>query len=963
MRIKSGLLTFVFLLASLIIAYAPEWGARYVSFFADSNFKIIGHLAAYAAECKLKKENSYCAVLYKIPLKDLGEINSNLAFGAGMILSATKYYCDDPANVITTYADIDNPGTLNSMTSTYQTVILNSNSCKQYLYIEAWVPNLSRRMGHIGGTVVAGNFIYVERVKRFIEFFNSDIRMLIFYIFALCILVKFILKDVFKIKFERNYFESYYWAWFGYLSLSSGFLQIFLPSVDNLIVMTRLSNFFSLVAHLMPGILYLEHTQFFSEKIKTKIEQMRYIKIGKYSFNVFVVAFLLFSLSPFLLKGFAPLLLAVMVPVFLITCRYLHFEMLIFSGLIILSCVKIFFNMPYLPQTHIASLFVAMLIMARILKDFNIGIRVTTLMYWARKLLFDKSKSVEEKTQELLFRLRQEVKAGRITFIQLTNNGGCKISISTMNHSLPKLESFERDEVPPVFAHTISLQEQLWHVQKNSGFLAQVKKGKRAISDYAGDYFCIFPVSGPRGPLGGIAITDYPQRWIEDQQHDLEISSIFEVLMPSFVYLIESQNQMNNDNWNVISDEIIHDLKMVALNLNSHEEIDANVTKNTLSSILKILSLKLSSFGFIGQLNSETRRVHILTDFGYSEASSQQINNGAIYAHHENQQGPLPLAINRKRISIIPDIRWLKGVLHPVSADLLTRNNTKSCCAVPIFKKATNEVWGVVWLERSIDSAFSLYLQNGLEKISLCIGELLDGLEQQLTHQKTKRALSTFVPQQVINNLIEGKDVDQQDSGILLMLDLRDSTRITGIIGADAWIKHIETIRPDIEMLAAKYRFKLQNIQWDAFYFTLSSTGNNQDYVDGLCLAQELKRYIHNYYIAVLYKISSYTPASKYSSRICLTFGDTSRGLAPAGGEKYWTIKGVAMAEIVKLESLCKKLPGEIFATGSYFNVSHDPNWKETGQKHPSSCENVYSLNDQNSLVGFSEIPPKKLAS
>ncbi|HAZ11499.1 MAG: hypothetical protein A2X86_10975 [Bdellovibrionales bacterium GWA2_49_15] len=69
------------------------------------------------------------------------------------------------------------------------------------------------------------------------------------------------------------------------------------------------------------------------------------------------------------------------------------------------------------------------------------------------------------------------------------------------------------------------------------------------------------------------------------------------------------------------------------------------------------------------------------------------------------------------------------------------------------------------------------------------------------------------------------------------------------------------------------------------------------------------------------------------------------------------------MAEIIKLESLCKKLTGEIFTTGSYFAVAHDPGRKETGQKHPSSTESVYVLSEQINLNDYAELPLKKLAS
>jgi class 3 adenylate cyclase len=448
--------------------------------------------------------------------------------------------------------------------------------------------------------------------------------------------------------------------------------------------------------------------------------------------------------------------------------------------------------------------------------------------------------------------------------------------------------------------------------------------------------------------VGALAITDYPEDWVNDVDKNLELATLFRLLGPVFIEQIQNNELLQQSEWSTINQEV----HKIFSKLKS--QINASTTQLNQSAlfqqVIEGVSFQLKSYGFIAKLDSQTHEFEILGIHGYPKEVSDRLLNGRIFALPENEQGPVPLAINRKQTVIVSDVRLLRGVLHENTNFFFDRAGTRSCAAVPIFESKTDAlgslqektIWGILFLERNITEPFTLKSTTGLEQVSDEIDNLLSDVNQKLIFEKTQKALSSLLPERVLQKVIDQKLEREEDYGTLLMIDLKESTKIALEVGSDVWLKNAQSLLPTIDEIARRHNLTLQTFIWDAFYLTYSSeTPSEQVVVRMLDFINEISQEIEKWYQQHYGSLFLNSGIRKQKARFCLTFGDTSRGFVE-GKTRSWSIVGGEMSCISKFEDVCKKLDGVVFADES-IRAGLDPLvWNSTNQQVPSTRRNIY---------------------
>ena len=138
----------LFFFLSIFLGYAYMWNPFYVSLFPGNNLEILGNIKKFEYPCKDKEptEKSICTHKYIYPLEKFKSLEK-LSIGTGIILYATKYYCEENPSDYILFDDPSNPGKRFDMYSLYQTVPLQRLNCKKNLIIESWSRHGTIRKG------------------------------------------------------------------------------------------------------------------------------------------------------------------------------------------------------------------------------------------------------------------------------------------------------------------------------------------------------------------------------------------------------------------------------------------------------------------------------------------------------------------------------------------------------------------------------------------------------------------------------------------------------------------------------------------------------------------------------------------------------------------------------------------------------------------------------------------------
>lgn len=304
---------------------------------------------------------------------------------------------------------------------------------------------------------------------------------------------------------------------------------------------------------------------------------------------------------------------------------------------------------------------------------------------------------------------------------------------------------------------------------------------------------------------------------------------------------------------------------------------------------------------------------------------------------NQNVRGPAVVAFNEKKSSRIKDLRELEGI-HERTIMLLDRTNVDEIICIPI-DHGKNEYVLMLLRERSTSSPDPIW--------QLALDSIADFISSTISLVSIKVSMLSFVPQRVMEKMLEGEDnLMEQDHGLILMLDLRNSTKISNIVSGATWMDMIQKHTQALSEIGKKYGFILQTVKWDEFCFTQSS-GIFDDSLLLKCetFSREVLIKVNEFMSLELGHIREVNLEKFSNGRICISFGDISRDVT-MGTNKYWTIIGNAMAKVSKLENTAKGLTGNVFIDEETLSkVRSRGNLINTGEKRQGSNVCVYTLN------------------
>jgi len=885
-QLRRHLLLFVL---TIVTGYLPRFVFQYTTLISETVPKSLGQLSDYEIQNsgETKSDGEFeLRRTYKIPmtvvLQDRSEPSLSLNhLGLGIILHKTKLACSPTGSTFRTFNDEGK--TLRSIDALkiYLTLPVTEIPCNrnQDLFVTAWVPKTLKRAGYTEGRLLIGDPSAIKTYKKLIEFFNIDLILNALIIIAISMLFDKLVLSTLPFK-SRTPFKSILPFLMTFAFFSSGLADSFFPFLGHNLLTVKIQNSIYLTTVLLFTAFY------FTQANKKPLSKYSSISIA---ISVFIFSILLSNTS----------YVWTSITVFPLICASCLLVMaakrrdytVLFSALALVSDSFKILNVSWLP----ASLLFLYYNIFINLDTFAIELRNASSFLgrikWARRL----SETGKLTLQEFSNILYKEFGIKQRTFIFPESSGACKIVI----YKEQAEEIFYRELIPPVFAHIFSTRETLWHVEDNSSLASNIKKGVRSEFRYLGEYFSAIPLFSNNSPVGGIAVTDYNSDLVKNPTKRLEFFATLDLLKPLITELFYIEHQHTSSTWFEQCNEVAE--KIAKLPITS----DIN---NDFKSVTDLITEMFQCSGFLSVLELGTRRVVTRSVSGHTAATEKKYFETQFYAVAANEQGPMPLAINKNKVVFVSDLGWIRQVLHPSTVELFENCGINSCAAIPLRATTDESPWGILWLESKEKGFFSSHSELTLNLISSAITGLKDRIEMHTKNRATTTALAGFVPERILSKLLAGESPKEEDHGYLLMADLKSSTRISRTVGANKWVEFTHNLRIPVEEIARDYGFTLQSLVWDAFYFTKTQTAPESGDLSNLIEMSERLSELFNRAGKKEFDRALFNGVSE-PARFCITFGDVTRDLK-FGITQNWAIVGHAMAAVAKLEQTCKSYSG-----------------------------------------------------
>lgn len=866
-------------------------------------------------------------------------------------MSASEILCITAEGIKKTiYDDPDSPGRTFAVRNLYQTASIEG--CAGGLIVRAWSEPGSIRTGYVGGALTIGSPANIERVKAISEFSTTDIRLIMFLLGLFSLVVNFVVQRIAGSTYHDDNFEAFIPFWFCFLLISSGFLQIILPFTQSGLF-GKMSSSFSLIAHCGPIILAVWRNQ----KVKALVQNRGNRVKFKYVQLAALLCSVLLSFSSYHLKFFSPLVIFTSVVGIFISLFERQWAIRIYSAILFINGLKLL-DVPYLPHAHTATIFVSLHLMLSAIQRLNVTAHFLSVIAWFR----DKSRSFvsDDRMQDLLEQISKSTGVGRVSLIELQDKGECQISFSDDNVDNLRFGTFLRQKLPPISAHVITTKRPSWHISEGSLLHKSLHKGLPSPSAYTGKTFSLIPLLGETDAVAVLALTNYEKSIGTDSVQRDNLENTIQLIEPFLAAIVEKRRAFKKMGVGEIQVKILQSLQLIETQASrgEHDNVDS-ILQCTCNAITEMYA----SSAFIGKLLKDTRKVDIRAISGFSEEISKQLIKGTILAESSNQQGPLPLAINLQEIIIVSDIANVEHVLHPVSLEMLRKNDTKSMAAIPIMlqhdfddSEESTQPWGILWLEQRSGYVFGLKDLDVLKGIQSAIDRMALAYNGRSKLDRAQNAVSRSMPAHVAAKILAGESPEENDIGYLLMIDLKESSKISVLLSKTGWTSFVErNVIPVAEKLAKINGLILQEVIWDAFFFTLSAPSLSFEDEKTICnFVSEFEREIRHLYEAHFGNLSGYEVGTEAKMRACLVHGDVSRGFSN-GPSRTWTITGNAMPIVHKLESHCKRLEGLLFTLANRDAAYMPPNYKFSNTLLPATGQEVVKIVVELKNIGCEE--------
>jgi hypothetical protein len=917
---------------AMLFGFSSYWLAWYVQIFNSTDFLNLGITSRYEEACSAPSTNqSLCTNSYKIPLRTMDMKERWL--GVGSLISATRFKCQS-GKVIKEYDDPVNPGARFDLMTLYQRTQV-PDDCGSYLEVQAWSRPTAVRKGHLDGAAVLGSRESVEAMARLHEFFGHEFVRILTYIFLFVAVIQMMSKNFYGRTLQIGYFGRHIWLWVAFLFFASNLGQTLIPIQKNPLFFNKLIAILSMLAFTLPI------TSILLNKYSLNSEKTWYKKID---WLVLAIA-CTFALTRYFSWVF--ITVAICVTLLSLYSAYKTRDSLFafYAAILTLGTLKII-NMPFLFNSMTIAFFVGSILCFETIEAI---VKLSRLIGRINQISVLKNSDGNHNLDFAEKELFNLLDVNQLSFLYILPDSRCEIRIYRKFGDKIDREVFQRQELPPVFAHVISNREPIWNCNSQSPKIRDLKSNSDFLNLYSGELFSVVPLLDNKECFGAFAYTNYLQEKHQTSNTLFDQKMISEIATPTLISKFSqwrsAQEVQNLKGFNNLSSRLT----------NLFEQTDVSLELLLKSALLEINNF-LGSMGFIASLDSESRQIQILAIENYSEEIKNRYLNGKIYAHTNNEQGPLPISINKQKVVIIENVKLHAGVFHEFTNYFFRVSQTNSCSSIPLYLhgNAAEEktVWGVLFLEAARLVHFKMALQPILEKIGELMSQKISLRESSKNLSHTRRALEGFIPKEYVQSYLGQEKINIQASGYLVMIDLKSSTKVSNRIGADKWLELVELeLKPKICAIASSFNLEFVSFNWDAFYLSRKSSGNSpEDYQQifkFICRTITiLDRFYSLHFSDYFYEFKN---ENSPKARYCLSYGDISMGIVESG-KSYWTIIGQEMANITKMESLAKtwqkENPYSIIYSDSSLATILDQNskWRKSENIIPESGREMYYL-------------------
>lgn len=741
-------------------------------------------------------------------------------------------------------------------------------------------------------------------MKRVVEFCASDFYLLLgFSLWASLLITALVIRPITNKSKSEMYFDLFSKAWVAFALTKSGIPEILFPVISTQLVYIRFANFFSSIAHLGPPVAGLSQEFRWNSRLRRFAAWLtRPVRRDLPVLNLHVLVAII-CLSPYFAKWLGVMVLISFAISIVVGTLPKRGYFLFFGICSLLEAGKLF-NLRGMPYGSTTLTFIALLLFDQFLAHIRHSSKISNLLIWAKA---SASVKAENRIESLLREVGERFSIRRLTVIEPQREGHCRITIVKKESSGAwKTDSFYHDSLPTVFSHVLTTREAVWNIHEESDLAANLRKGNARLEQREGSFFTVVPIVKDLNPVGALAFTGYSEGLFENGFTRDEIKLGVQLLLPMLADTIWSQSLSTSDEWYrkcVEASEAISGIGDLGASEKTLEKVAAKIFQCTGLSV------------FLSRVNPLSRELDLKFTAGFSNSVSAMYQETRFYALVGNTQGPMPLAVNRGKIVTVSDLTWLYTVLHPFSLRILKESECRSAAAVPVFlnhvsqpnQKEGQKVWGLLWLESKQLGEFSPNKEPGLRILAAAIESVVSRLD---FASRARGALEELVRADVAEKLLQQVPVREEESGYLLVADIRGSTKIANYAGAQAWLQFVGCLKGVLDDVGEKYGLMLQFIIWDAFYFTVSSEAQHDRAVPQFASFAREVNSILKYAFEIAFP-ESIAPPDGSRARFCLEFGDITRDVSNGS----WTITGAAMASVSKLEAACKGLPGWFFLT------------------------------------------------
>lgn len=574
-----------------------------------------------------------------------------------------------------------------------------------------------------------------------------------------------------------------------------------------------------------------------------------------------------------------------------------------------------FYGLKGLPNSFFVPVLIALLLFEENVQALRSYLKINRLLKLSRAEMPGGSggNAHSHSAGALIKYFQRQFRIGKVTVLNLTDSETIQVEQYTSTGVRPRKILLR--ELPPIFAHVITTGNALVHIHSSSKLIASLRRTNQPQTSggFQSDYFTVLPINMGKETIGAISITEY-----DNEQFSSSLYS------STFLFCLD-----------IIKGLLVERLLMhpKTETLNSITRLGSEVTAIGKAGVPTVAALvdacgEVLHREFGWRILSATLQSadHLLTVgavYSFDSEVESQVKSGKIYAHEDNKQGPIALAVHEKKPVIVPNTQWLEGVVHPNTVKFFKAHGTRSAAFVPILGPE-GQAMAVYWIEGLRGNEISYSDRELFISFMNLVGEQLKLMISNSRLEMSHQSLGQFIPEHLVTDFLQGKEVREDDHGFLMMFDLKGSTRLAHALGNQEFHEAVSEFKNQVESVLAPKGWVLRQFVWDGFEFTRTSPEKRLEKISVAEWQELLEPVFFEWKAGLKAKRGDLPEIEALSYRMCFTYGDISRGIVVEGATQKWTFVGNAIAVVSKVEQAAKHLPGKVFGDATILKRSRD---------------------------------------